>query len=113
MKLRLREISATCRRFIQGDPRDVRLNEPGKALFRSLMWFLLALGAALIPAGFVSLLLAQVDCLSYVCGNLAGLLFTTAPTRVLWLLDILLYCVAGVFAQRSTLPRPIQPRRTQ
>lgn len=58
------------------DASDVLLNQPGRALARSILWWITAAAFATIPIGLVAYEVARIPAVNYVSANVAGLLLS-------------------------------------
>jgi hypothetical protein len=93
------------------DAHDVVLNQPGRALARSILWWTTAAAFATAPIGLLALQIARIDGVNYVFANVAGLLLSGIISQFLFVVAAVAYVVAFPVLTSSRVPRPPVDRR--
>ena len=96
------------------DPSDVVLNQPGRALARSTLWWALAVAFGSFPLGLLVIQLpSTIDAVNYVLGNLAGLFLSGIIWLLLFPLVATVVMVAHPVLRSGRVPRPPVDREEQ
>lgn len=89
------------------DPRDIRLNQPRRALARCVLWWAMAVAFGSFPLGLMVVQLpSTVDAVNYILGNVAGLLLSGMIWLLLVPLILTIVMVTRPVLQSSRVPRP-------
>src|SRR4051794_40391506 len=84
---------------------DVVLNQPGRALARSVLWILGGIACAFYPLGLICGLIANIPAAEYLAGNLAGVLLTGLFSDLILVFVLLVVMVCFPVLRRAKLPR--------